>query len=239
MHSIHFSGFLRVLCTTRLMNWRPLAASACAVLLLGVTPSAWAFDLGTLMQNLGKHKERHGQFVETRHLAVLKQPLRSSGEVRYVAPDLFEKKTLEPAQDVMQVKGDQLYMEKDGRKYRIQLSKQPQVAAFVDAIAGLLKGDAQTLTRTYEHQLEGQASQWTLTLVPKDKKMRDIVRQIIAKGDKDQLRSIEYWQADGDRSVMVVQPLVASQTQAQKQAQIQAPKQVKTQAPAQMASQAK
>lgn len=207
---MHFIRFASCLNTLRL---RPLAAGICAVALL--SGPAWAFDLGTLMQSLGKHKERHGQFVETRHLAVLKQPLRSSGEVRYVAPDLFEKKTLEPAPDMMQVKGDQLYMEKDGRKYRIQLSKQPQVAAFVDAIAGLLKGDAQTLTRTYEHQLEGQATQWTLTLVPKDKKMRGIVRQIIAKGDQDQLRSIEYLQADGDRSVMEVQPLVGRQAQAQ------------------------
>lgn len=216
MHFIRLHSFLNTL------RLRPLAAGVCTVALLGSASSAWAFDLGALMQNLGKYKERHGQFVETRHLAVLKQPLRSSGEVRYVAPDLFEKKTLEPAPDVMQVKGDQLYMEKDGRKYRIQLSKQPQVAAFVDAIAGLLKGDAQTLMRTYEHQLEGQASQWTLTLVPKDQKMRGFVRQIIAKGDQDQLRSIEYLQADGDRSVMVVQPLLARQAQQQAQAASQA-----------------
>ena len=123
------------------------------------------------------------------------------------APDLFEKKTLEPAADLMRVDGDRLYMEKDGRKYRLLLSKQPQAAAFVDAIAGLLKGDAGTLERNYDYQLEGKASKWTLTLVPKDKKVRDIVSKIVATGDQQQLKSIEYLQADGDRSVMVVEPL--------------------------------
>mgnify|MGYP000455681361 FL=1 len=83
----------------------------------------------------------------------------------------------------------------------------PQAAAFVDAIAGLLKGDAGTLERNYDYQLEGKASKWTLTLVPKDKKVRDIVSKIVATGDQQQLKSIEYLQADGDRSVMVVEPL--------------------------------
>ncbi len=195
-------------CDVRGMReWRVWMVGACALVLRSVAPRAWAFDMATLMQNLGKYKERHGKFVETRHLAVLKQPLRSSGEVRYVAPDLFEKKTLEPAADLMRVDGDRLYMEKDGRKYRMLLSKQPQAAAFVDAIAGLLKGDAGTLERNYDYQLEGKASKWTLTLVPKDKKVRDIVSKIVATGDQQQLKSIEYLQADGDRSVMVVEPL--------------------------------
>ena len=194
---------------SRTRSLRQLAWCAGLMALLALARPAWAFDMHALMQNLGKHKERHGKFVETRYLSVLKQPLRSSGEVRYVAPDLFEKKTLEPVPDVMQVDGDRLYMEKDGRKYRIQLSRQPQVAAFVDAIAGLLKGDVRTLDRTYDYQLEGKASKWTLTLVPKDRKMRDIVDKIIAMGDQDQLTRIEYLQADGDRSVMVVEPLLA------------------------------
>ena len=43
--------------------------------------------------------------------------------------------------------------------------------------------------------------------VPKDKKVRDIVSKIVATGDQQQLKSIEYLQADGDRSVMVVEPL--------------------------------
>ena len=44
-------------------------------------------------------------------------------------------------------------------------------------------------------------------MMPKDKNMQEMVRKIIASGDEDQVRSIEYQQADGDRSVMVVEPL--------------------------------
>ena len=187
--------------------WRRLIPGLCVAAMLAAAPHAWAFELNALMQNLGKHKERQGKFVETRYLAVLKQPLRSSGEVRYVAPNLFEKRTLEPSADVMRVDGDALYMEKNGRKYRARLSSQPQAAAFVDAIAGLLKGDSSILERNYDYRLEGKARNWTLTLVPKEKKMRDIVSKIVARGDQDQLKSIEYQQADGDRAVMVVEAL--------------------------------
>ena len=194
---------------------RATALGLCAAALLVLSPLARALDMATLMQNLGKHKERHGRFVETRYLAVLNKPLRSSGEVRYVAPDLFEKKTLEPAADLMQVNGDRLYMEKDGRKYRMLLSKQPQAAVFVDAIAGLLKGDAAVLERNYDYQLEGKASKWTLTLVPKEQKVRGMVSKIIATGDQNQLKTIEYVQADGDRSVMVVEPLMQQQAATQ------------------------
>lgn len=194
---------------------RATALGLCAAALLAVSPLARALDMATLMQNLGKHKERHGKFVETRYLAVLNKPLRFSGEVRYVAPELFEKKTLEPAADLMQVHGDRLYMEKDGRKYRMLLSKQPQAAVFVDAIAGLLKGDAAVLERNYDYRLEGKASKWTLILAPKDQKARGMVSKIIATGDQNQLKTIEYVQADGDRSVMVVEPLMQQQASAQ------------------------
>lgn len=174
---------------------------------LTVALPAMALDLQTVMHNMGKIKERHGKFVETKYMTVLNKPLLSSGEVRYVAPNLFEKKTLEPTQDTMRVDGDGLFLEKGGRKFSTKLSSQPQAAVFVNAIAGLLTGDATLLERSYSYELDGTAKKWTLTMMPKDKKMQEMVRKIIASGDEDQVRSIEYQQADGDRSVMVVEPL--------------------------------
>lgn len=186
----------------RRLQWGCLAL---ALSLLGTV--AQAVELPELMQSLGKHQERQGRFEETKTLAVLSKPVRSIGEVRYRAPDFFEKKNWEPNSDLMRVDGDKLYVERDGRPYHIRLSRQPQAAAFVNAIKGLLTGDASLLERNYTVALSGQLRNWRLQMVPKDKAMADIISKVIATGDQNQVRSIEYWQADGDRSVMVIEPL--------------------------------
>ena len=168
---------------------------------------AWAFDMGQLMQNMGQYKERTGRFVETKHMKVLDKPLRSTGEVRYVAPQLFEKKTVEPTAELLRVDGDALRVERGGKTYNVRLSSQPQAAAFVDVIVGLLTGDAGKLERSYDYELKGTAKKWTLAMVPKDAKMKSIISTVVASGDREQVRTIEYQQADGDRSVMVIEPL--------------------------------
>ena len=180
-----------------------------ALLAAGIALSApaWALDMGQLMQNMGQYRERTGRFVETRHMKVLDKPLRSTGEVRYVAPQLFEKKTIEPAAELLRVDGDALRVERGGKTYNVRLSSQPQAAAFVDVIVGLLTGDAGKLERSYDYELKGTAKKWTLAMVPRDAKMKSIISKVIASGDREQVRTIEYQQTDGDRSVMVIEPL--------------------------------
>lgn len=187
---------------SRILHRAALVAAGVAL-----SAPAWALDMGQLMQNMGQYKERTGRFVETRHMKVLDKPLRSSGEVRYVAPQLFEKKTVEPAPELLRVDGDALHVERAGKTYNLRLSSQPQAAAIVDVVVGLLTGDAAKLERSYDYDLKGSARKWTLAMVPKDAKMKAIISKVVASGDKEQVRTIEYQQADGDRSVMVIEPL--------------------------------
>ena len=74
-------------------------------------------------------------------------------------------------------------------------------------IVGLLTGDAGKLERSYDYELKGTAEKWTLAMVPKDARMKAIISKVIASGDKEQVRTIEYQQADGDRAVMMIEPL--------------------------------
>ena len=190
------------------MNRRSLmAAAACAAFLAPTLASAQSLSLATLMQSLSKEKERHGKFVETKHLKVLSKPLRSSGTVYYNAPNVFEKKTLEPTPELVRVNGNSLLLERGTRKMNIQLSSQPQVAAFVSAVAGLLTGDARMLEQNYQYQLMGSVNNWTITLTPKDSRMKSYITEIVAGGDQSQVRRIDYRQADGDSASMVIEPL--------------------------------
>jgi hypothetical protein len=186
---------------------RGLALALVAALAL-TCGAARAFDLSDLMRNLGRVKERRGQFTETKYLALFNEPLKSKGEVRYVAPNFFEKTTQEPVADVMRVDGESLYLERGRQKYNVKLSRQPRAAAFIDAIAGLLTGDASFLERSYRYELSGSAADWSLKLVPRGVAMLDYVTEIRASGDETQVKRIEYLQVDGDRSVMEIEPLL-------------------------------
>jgi len=54
--------------------------------------------------------------------------------------------------------------------------------------------------------------QWTLTLVPRDARLATQVRELKISGLVSDVRSVELWLAGGDRSLMLVDPLVPSVT---------------------------
>jgi outer membrane lipoprotein-sorting protein len=162
------------------------------------------------MDALARHKSGRATFVETRHLAVLTQPVVSSGELIYAAPDKLEKRTLKPRPESMVVDGDSLTVERGSRKYQVQLQSYPELAAFIESIRGTLAGDRQALERNYQLVMSGSQDAWNLQLTPLDERMKAVVQRIRITGARDQLSSIEIMQADGDSSLMVIEPAAAT-----------------------------
>ena len=67
-----------------------------------------------------------------------------------------------------------------------------------------LAGDLATLRRLYEVKLDGGEREWRLTLKPGDPQMQEVVREIRIGGSGDTIASIEFMEANGDRSVMTI-----------------------------------
>jgi outer membrane lipoprotein-sorting protein len=179
-----------------------------AVLLLVVlsAPSYAAdWDLDQLMNGLAQTRSGHARFVEKKSIAILEQPVESSGDLLYTAPDRLEKRTLKPKLETMVVNGDNLQIERGRQKYQVQLQTYPELAAFIDSIRGTLAGDRKALERSYQLSLEGAAQGWTLKLVPLDSKMKQVVALIRITGVRDEVRSIHVTQVDGDSSVMQIE----------------------------------
>lgn len=170
--------------------------------------SAWAaFDVGSLMADLARHPGGKAKFVETRFLAVLDKPLKASGEMIYIAPDRLEKRTLTPKPELMILDKDLLTLERDKQKLSINLASQPQALAFVDSIRGTLAGNRAALERNYLLHLSGTREKWVLTMLPREQQMASFVLRIVVSGSGNQMRSIEYLQADGDRSLLTIEPV--------------------------------
>lgn len=178
-------------------------------LLLSGLPAAHAADwqLADLMQQLGQVRNAQARFVERKYIALLDQPVESSGELSFTAPDRMEMRTLRPKKQSLLLDGNRLTMAQDGRTRTMSLQSYPEVAAFVEGIRGTLAGDRQALERVYQVHLIGNAARWQLLLVPREASMSRIISRIRIGGSQSDVLSVAYDHADGDRSEMQITPL--------------------------------
>lgn len=179
-----------------------------AIPLLCLASAAQAgFDIEQLMAELAQHKGGRARFVEKRYLAVLDKPVLASGEMLYSPPDRLEKRTVLPKAETMVLDKDLLTMERDNRKMSINLASRPEAMAFVDSIRSTLSGNRRALEQHYSLKLQGDTSQWVLTLVPVEPAIATLLQRITVNGSKNQVRRIEYLQADGDRTELSIEPI--------------------------------
>jgi outer membrane lipoprotein-sorting protein len=187
----------------------PVRRALLLALLLTALPAAHAADwqLADLMQQLGQIRNAQARFVERKYIALLDQPVESSGELSFTAPDRMEMRTLRPKKQSMLLDGNRLTLEQDGRARTVSLQSYPEVAAFVEGIRGTLAGDRQALERVYQVHLIGNAARWQLLLVPRESAMSRIISRIRIGGSQGEVLSVAYDHADGDRSEMQITPL--------------------------------
>ncbi len=167
--------------------------------------AADGWDVTELMQLLAQQKSRKATFVEKKYIAALQEPLESSGELMFEAPDRLEKRTLKPKPEAVTLDGDKLILERrNGRRMTLALSERPEVSSFVESMRATLLGDLSALEQFYEVNLDGSLEGWKLSLTPRQPQMLKIISSIHIAGAHDSVETIEFQQADGDRSVMTI-----------------------------------
>jgi outer membrane lipoprotein-sorting protein len=176
-------------------------------LLFSAACNAENFTIVQLMQTLEKAKPSHATFIETKHIALLDQPVVSSGELFFTAQDHLEKRTLLPKPESLIVDGNKILIERGSKTYYFTLQNMPELGAFINSIRGTLAGDLNALKRSFQLSLEGNAKQWTLQLAPTNEKMQKILQHIRIAGFNNQIHSIEISQTDGDTALMTIKPV--------------------------------
>lgn len=172
----------------------------CAALESSADPAAFE----QLLQRLSARRHGHVAFTEVQRLSILDQPLHSSGELRYDAPDRLEKRTLEPRAEVLLLENGMLTMERGHRRRSVALREVPQAAPFIESVRATLAGDRAALERYFTLQFRGDLDQWTLELTPADATLRRSVRRILITGAQDRIRTVEIDQSDGDSSTLTL-----------------------------------
>jgi hypothetical protein len=183
-----------------LTSWCSAAQSAAPDRVAGAAMG----DLDEVMNLLAMRRHGRVEFIEQHFLAMLKRPVESSGELRYDAPDHLEKRTLLPHPENLVLDGGALTVERAGQRRILDLHRYPQIQPFIESIRATLAGDRSALERVYALEFAGSLPRWSLTLVPLDRQLARVVKQVRIDGSRDQLLRVEVRQPDGDRSLMTL-----------------------------------
>ncbi len=171
---------------------------------LSLSAQAAAFTLSELMGALANHAYGTAAFTETKYISILDLPVESSGELLFIPPSHLEKRTLKPKVETLVLDGEVLTVASQTQKHVLQIKDYPEVAGMIESIRATLAGDRQALERLYHLNLEGSPEGWALVLRPLDAAMGWMITRIRVEGTRDEVRTVEIQQADGDRSVMRV-----------------------------------
>lgn len=175
------------------------------VALIAMTPAAGAFDMAELMMLMGRVETSRVAFEETKQVAALTAPIVRRGTLRYDRPDHLEMRVTTPYFERMDVNGNTLTIESKRGIRQVDLAGTPGLAAWVAAIRATLAGDQPTLARHFAFQVRGQAARWTLSLLPIDPALAQVISRITIDGAEAQISRIEVDERMGDSTVLIVQ----------------------------------
>jgi hypothetical protein len=153
-----------------------------------------------VMALLAQRQHAEATFTEEKQLAVLTQPLHSSGRLIYDAPDHLEERTLTPRPQSLILDHGQLSMKMGARSRTVRLADYPQLAPLIDSIRATLAGDKAGLERIFTLSFAGSLEHWQLQLTPRD--VHSLLTQIDVSGSRDAIYEVRMRQRDGDQSIM-------------------------------------
>ncbi len=162
------------------------------------------------MTLLGQVRSGEATFTETRRVEMLDRTLMSSGRLSFRAPDTFVRETLKPRHEKLAVDGNTLTMTLGERSRTMQLDASPEAAVIVEAVRGTLTGNRGALERLFEATVSGAPERWALELVPRDLRLRGQVQSVRLSGREATVREVQVLLADGDRSVMTIEPVAGT-----------------------------
>lgn len=180
-----------------------------ALLLLSalLTSPAEASPLDDVMRGFAAIRASSARFTEEKSMPELELPLPSRGTLTWRAPDLLEKHTTEPVEEILRIQGETLTLERPARGERqsLTLERAPEIRPLVEALRATLAGDLATLSRHHEVSFSGTAAGWEMVLVPRSARTRAVVQRVTLSGRGAAIRIVET-QGGGGTSRMVIEP---------------------------------
>ena len=75
----------------------------------------------------------------------------------------------------------------------------------MESYRGTLAGDLERLRRYFEVELRGHMDAWQLRLTPRTPELAEYLSAVVMRGREGTVTSVETLEANGDRSVMMLE----------------------------------
>ena len=186
---------------------KPAPTWIALILLFSIPSLARAFDLQQLSDQLAKPSVIHGSFTQEKHLRALPQPLVSKGTF-VLAKDhglLWLLKT--PLQQDYRISAQGI-ARRDANGWQ-PLPNKSAGAEQNRLFLAVLQGDSSGLQRDFELQLQGEANDWKLTLIPRSLLLKQVFTQINIDGG-ELVQNIELLETQGDSTLLRMQDSTAA-----------------------------
>ena len=173
--------------------------------LLVAVPTRADPAIEALLARLARPAPAKTLFVEVRFSDLLSEPLVSRGELSFEAADRLGKRVDTPFQETTSVHGENVRIERSGRKpMQFNLKRAPELRALLAGFSGLLGGDRAALQRYFSIKVMGSDARWQIELAPRAARMRKRVAGVTVFGAENAARCFSIDQGEGDASVMLV-----------------------------------
>ena len=156
------------------------------------------FELFTQLEGL------EVSFVEEKHLALLVEPLTSSGKLYFTRPGHLTRVTEKPKPSTVRIGPKKLTVADEDGEEVVDLRQNEAVRVFVTSLVRIFGGDREALAKFYklEYRLDDEdARVWHLELTPLKKPLTDMVKTLHLHGRGAAVERIEITEPKGDRSV--------------------------------------
>lgn len=170
-----------------------------------VSSWAFAFDEHQLAQQLADTQVLRGDFVQEKHLRGLPQPLRSHGRFVLAHEGLLWNLD-KPLPRRYRISPQGVALWRDGQ-WLLQ-GNQDVAARQSRLFLSVLQGDQQGLREEFDLQVQGNADDWQLSLLPKSLLLKQIFQRIEVRGGQ-YVHSIELLESQGDSTLMHMQDIHA------------------------------
>lgn len=183
---------------------RQLLLTNLLIISLGTAAAAEA-DLPTLLSGLSRPTPETVPFVEVRFSSLLTQPLVVKGDLERRSDGSLVRNIRAPYQETATLLGDNVSVVRDGeRPRRFSLERAPALRVLVDGFGAILRGDADTLQKTFYVSAEEFPRYWSIVLTAKDARLRSQFSRIQLDGQGRNPRCLALQDSDGDTTVMTM-----------------------------------
>jgi outer membrane lipoprotein-sorting protein len=182
-----------------------LAPALIAAVGLCAAGRAVAFSPAELMHLLADVQASRAHFIETRHSAMLKQPLTLSGRLVYRRPNRLEKHVQTPFVETITIEGSRVTVARGGGADTDRVITLPAggtAQALIESLRATLAGDLPALERHFAVAVTGSRSAWSMSLTPRAATL-PVVR-VDFSGKDSRIHRIEVLESGGDRTVTTI-----------------------------------